>query len=144
MSVQAASARPQASPRRPPAKPPPSTQAGRYTGLFDCFSKISKAEGLGALYRGLPANVIGIMPEKTIKLAGNDFFRHYFQASPCPAPCTALVPQSVPRAPGARRRPRCPTAAPGIQKAWLHAVCGPLLRLRLRLGWRRGGCAEQR
>ena len=101
MSVQAASARPQASPRRPPAKPPPSTQAGRYTGLFDCFSKISKAEGLGALYRGLPANVIGIMPEKTIKLAGNDFFRHYFQASLCPAPCPALVPQRVPRAPSA-------------------------------------------
>ena len=27
--------------------------------------------GIGALYRGLPANIIGIMPEKTIKLAGD-------------------------------------------------------------------------
>lgn len=54
-------------------------KAGKYTSLFDCFTKISKAEGIGALYRGLPANVIGIMPEKTIKLAGNDFFRNYFQ-----------------------------------------------------------------
>ena len=40
---------------------------------------------MGALYRGLPANVIGIMPEKTIKLAGNDFFRNYFQARPPPS-----------------------------------------------------------
>eukprot|EP00281_Chroomonas_sp_CCMP1168_P035838 CAMPEP_0206238540 /NCGR_PEP_ID=MMETSP0047_2-20121206/14874_1 /ASSEMBLY_ACC=CAM_ASM_000192 /TAXON_ID=195065 /ORGANISM="Chroomonas mesostigmatica_cf, Strain CCMP1168" /LENGTH=305 /DNA_ID=CAMNT_0053663091 /DNA_START=27 /DNA_END=944 /DNA_ORIENTATION=+ len=54
-------------------------KAGKYSGLFDCFGKIAKAEGMGALYRGLPANIIGIMPEKTIKLAGNDFFRSYFK-----------------------------------------------------------------
>jgi len=30
-------------------------------------------------HRGLPANIIGIMPEKTIKLAGNDFFRGVFK-----------------------------------------------------------------
>jgi hypothetical protein len=53
--------------------------AGKYKGLFDTFGKISKAEGIGALYRGLPANIIGIMPEKTIKLAGNDFFRQQFK-----------------------------------------------------------------
>jgi len=52
---------------------------GKYTGLFDCFGKIAKSEGMGALYRGLPANIIGIMPEKTIKLAGNDFFRQQFK-----------------------------------------------------------------
>jgi len=53
--------------------------AGKYTGLFDCFTKVAKSEGIGALYRGLPANIIGIMPEKTIKLAGNDFFRQQFK-----------------------------------------------------------------
>uniref|UniRef100_A0A6U4Z2N9 Mitochondrial carrier protein n=1 Tax=Hemiselmis andersenii TaxID=464988 RepID=A0A6U4Z2N9_HEMAN len=53
--------------------------AGKYTGLFDCFAKVARSEGIGALYRGLPANIIGIMPEKTIKLAGNDFFRQQFK-----------------------------------------------------------------
>mmetsp|Transcript_38945 Transcript_38945/g.76135 ORF Transcript_38945/g.76135 Transcript_38945/m.76135 type:complete len:305 (+) Transcript_38945:87-1001(+) len=53
--------------------------AGKYTGLFDCFGKVARSEGIGALYRGLPANIIGIMPEKTIKLAGNDFFRQQFR-----------------------------------------------------------------
>ncbi len=57
-------------------------RSGRYTGLFDCFGKVAKAEGIGALYRGLPANLIGIMPEKTIKLAGNDFFRQLFKVAP--------------------------------------------------------------
>ncbi len=30
-------------------------KAGKYKNLFDCFNKIAKAEGIGALYRGLPA-----------------------------------------------------------------------------------------
>ena len=34
---------------------------------------------VAATCRGLPANIIGIMPEKTIKLAGNDFFRGVFK-----------------------------------------------------------------
>ena len=54
-------------------------KSGKFSGLFDCFGKIARGEGIGALYRGLPANIIGIMPEKTIKLAGNDFFRQQFQ-----------------------------------------------------------------
>ena len=54
-------------------------KTGKFSGLFDCFGKIARGEGIGALYRGLPANIIGIMPEKTIKLAGNDFFRQQFQ-----------------------------------------------------------------
>jgi hypothetical protein len=56
-------------------------KAGKFSGLFDCFGKIARGEGIGALYRGLPANIIGIMPEKTIKLAGNDFFRQQFQVT---------------------------------------------------------------
>lgn len=62
-----------------PTPPAEMDKAGKYSGLMDTFTKIQKAEGLGALYRGLPANIIGIMPEKTIKLAGNDFFRQQFQ-----------------------------------------------------------------
>ncbi|EKX39210.1 hypothetical protein GUITHDRAFT_154481 [Guillardia theta CCMP2712] len=52
---------------------------GKFKGLGDCFMTIFKEGGVGGLYRGLPANVIGIMPEKTIKLAGNDFFRNLFK-----------------------------------------------------------------
>ena len=42
---------------------------------MDCFKKIIKSEGPQGLYRGLPANLIGVVPEKAIKLAANDFFR---------------------------------------------------------------------
>jgi len=34
--------------------------------------------GLRALYRGIAPNLIGILPEKSIKLAGNDFFRSFY------------------------------------------------------------------
>jgi len=54
-------------------------RAGKYTGLFNALNTIKGEGGVGALYRGLPANIIGIMPEKTIKLAGNDFFRQMFK-----------------------------------------------------------------
>ncbi|KAF0973665.1 hypothetical protein FDP41_007052 [Naegleria fowleri] len=36
--------------------------------------------GLGALYRGLAPNLVGIMPEKAIKLAANDFFRSFYSS----------------------------------------------------------------
>jgi len=52
---------------------------GKYTGLFNALKVINNEGGMSALYRGLPANIIGIMPEKTIKLAGNDFFRGLFK-----------------------------------------------------------------
>jgi hypothetical protein len=50
----------------------------QFTGAVDCFKKIVRNEGVGGLYRGLPANLVGITPEKAIKLAGNDFFRTLF------------------------------------------------------------------
>jgi hypothetical protein len=34
---------------------PEMDKAGKYKNLFDCFQKVAKAEGMGALYRGLPA-----------------------------------------------------------------------------------------
>jgi len=49
-----------------------------YSGVIDCFSKIIKANGVRGLYKGLPAQLIGITPEKAIKLTVNDFLRHYF------------------------------------------------------------------
>ena len=54
-------------------------KAGKFKGLFNALNIIKAEGGMGALYRGLPANIIGIMPEKTIKLAGNDFFRSFFK-----------------------------------------------------------------
>ena len=39
---------------------------------------IIKTEGIRGLYRGLLANLVGVTPEKAIKLAANDFFRSKF------------------------------------------------------------------
>jgi len=49
-----------------------------YTGMRDCFMKTYKAEGYFGMYRGSAVNILLITPEKAIKLAANDFFRHKF------------------------------------------------------------------
>ena len=46
-----------------------------YNGAWDCFTKIIKAEGVRGLYRGLAPNLVGVTPEKAIKLAVNDEMR---------------------------------------------------------------------
>jgi len=49
---------------------------GTYTSPIDCFRKIVANEGgFRALYRGLGANLIGVFPEKGIKLATNEYLR---------------------------------------------------------------------
>jgi solute carrier family 25 (mitochondrial aspartate/glutamate transporter), member 12/13 len=53
----------------------------RYTGPIDCFRKIVAQEGWAGLYRGLKPNLIGVTPEKAIKLTLNDVFREHFTQS---------------------------------------------------------------
>lgn len=45
------------------------------TNAFMMSRAVIKAEGLRGLYRGLIANLVGVTPEKAIKLAANDYFR---------------------------------------------------------------------
>lgn len=54
-----------------------STASGsaHYRGVADCLRKTIKHDGIRGLYRGLPANVVGITPEKAIKLSVNDYIR---------------------------------------------------------------------
>jgi len=47
-----------------------------YNNMLDCFKKIIAKEGVRGLYRGLPAQLVGIAPEKAIKLTVNDFLRY--------------------------------------------------------------------
>jgi len=53
-------------------------QAKMYNNVLDCFRKIIQREGVAGLYRGLPAQLVGITPEKAIKLTINDYIRHAF------------------------------------------------------------------
>jgi len=46
-----------------------------YNSSFDCLRKIISKEGIRGLYRGLPAQLVGITPEKAIKLTVNDLVR---------------------------------------------------------------------
>ena len=39
-----------------------------YTNSFDCFKKVVRHEGPGGLYRGLGPQILGVAPEKAIKL----------------------------------------------------------------------------
>merc|ERR1712241_1315889 len=47
-----------------------------YSGMADCFRKTYRAEGYFGMYQGSGVNILLITPEKAIKLAANDFFRH--------------------------------------------------------------------
>lgn len=49
-----------------------------YSGMIDAITKIARTEGVGGLYKGLVPNLIGIVPEKAIKLGANDLIRDYF------------------------------------------------------------------
>ena len=49
----------------------------QYKGGIDCFRQILAKEGARGFYKGLPANLVGIIPEKAIKLAVNDYAREY-------------------------------------------------------------------
>jgi solute carrier family 25 aspartate/glutamate transporter 12/13 len=53
------------------------TEEGRakYKGGFDAAADICKTYGPFALYRGVLVNVIGVAPEKTVKLGANTFLR---------------------------------------------------------------------
>jgi solute carrier family 25 aspartate/glutamate transporter 12/13 len=50
-------------------------QSGGYQGIRDCVQQIRTKEGIKGFYRGLVPNLIGITPEKAIKLAVNDIAR---------------------------------------------------------------------
>uniref|UniRef100_A0A914HB78 EF-hand domain-containing protein n=1 Tax=Globodera rostochiensis TaxID=31243 RepID=A0A914HB78_GLORO len=46
-----------------------------YKNSFDCFKKVIKFEGILGLYRGLLPQIVGVAPEKAIKLTMNDLMR---------------------------------------------------------------------
>ncbi|XP_053372999.1 electrogenic aspartate/glutamate antiporter SLC25A13, mitochondrial-like [Mercenaria mercenaria] len=46
-----------------------------YKNSFDCFKKVVRHEGFRGLYRGLGPQLVGVAPEKAIKLTMNDLMR---------------------------------------------------------------------
>jgi len=46
-----------------------------YKNSWDCFRKVIRFEGFGGLYRGLAPQLVGVAPEKAIKLTMNDLMR---------------------------------------------------------------------
>lgn len=49
-----------------------------YKNSWDCFRKVVRHEGILGLYRGLIPQLVGVAPEKAIKLTTNDFVRDKF------------------------------------------------------------------
>lgn len=50
-----------------------------YVNSWDCFLKVVKNEGFGGLYKGLGPQIVGVAPEKAIKLTVNDLLRGLFE-----------------------------------------------------------------
>lgn len=49
-----------------------------YRNSIDCFRKVIRHEGFFGLYRGLLPQLMGVAPEKAIKLTVNDLVRDKF------------------------------------------------------------------
>ncbi|XP_027858361.1 solute carrier family 25 member 55a isoform X1 [Xiphophorus couchianus] len=48
-----------------------------YKSMMDCLVKTIRSEGYFGMYRGAAVNLTLVTPEKAIKLAANDLFRHH-------------------------------------------------------------------
>lgn len=48
-----------------------------YRNSWDCFKKVIRHEGVVGLYRGLLPQLMGVAPEKAVKLTTNDFVRDH-------------------------------------------------------------------
>jgi len=49
-----------------------------YKGIVDCFSRVTKEEGVGSLWRGNTANVIRYFPTQALNFAFKDYFKKLF------------------------------------------------------------------
>lgn len=52
-----------------------------YKGIVDCFSRVSKEEGVGSLWRGNLANVLRYFPTQALNFAFKDYFKRMFSYS---------------------------------------------------------------
>lgn len=57
-----------------------------YRNSIDCFKKVIRHEGVIGLYRGLVPQLIGVAPEKAIKLTVNDLVRDKLSTKNQPLP----------------------------------------------------------
>lgn len=62
-----------------------------YKNSFDCFKKVLRYEGFFGLYRGLLPQLLGVAPEKAIKLTVNDFVRDKFMHKDGSIPLAAEI-----------------------------------------------------
>jgi len=62
-----------------------------YRNSWDCFKKVLRHEGFGGLYRGLVPQLMGVAPEKAIKLTVNDLMRDKLRGNKGEIPLYAEV-----------------------------------------------------
>ncbi|TRZ02101.1 hypothetical protein DNTS_004795 [Danionella cerebrum] len=62
-----------------------------YKNSLDCFKKVVRYEGFFGLYRGLVPQLLGVAPEKAIKLTVNDFVRGKTKRRDGSVPLTAEI-----------------------------------------------------
>lgn len=55
------------------------TASRLYDSSYDCFKKVIKTEGVKGLYKGIGPQLVGVAPEKAIKLVVNQLARQLFQ-----------------------------------------------------------------
>lgn len=63
----------------------------QYSNSIDCFKKVVKHEGFKGLYSGLGPQLVGVAPEKAIKLTVNDLVRGIFAKSDGTVPISGEI-----------------------------------------------------
>jgi len=63
-----------------------------YKSSFDCFGKVLRHEGFSGLYRGLLPQLMGVAPEKAIKLTMNDLVRDKLREASLPGSLPGDLP----------------------------------------------------
>jgi solute carrier family 25 (adenine nucleotide translocator) protein 4/5/6/31 len=55
-----------------------SGEVARYTGIANCFTRVSAEQGVGAFWRGNTVNCMRYFPTQALNLASKDFFKNAF------------------------------------------------------------------
>lgn len=100
-----------------------------YRNSIDCFKKVVRHEGVLGLYRGLVPQLIGVAPEKAIKLTVNDLVRDKLSTANGALPMYAEVLAGA--------CVRIPSPSLNLEKF------KNVLTILFRLGWRIASCVHE-
>jgi hypothetical protein len=97
-----------------------------YSSSWDCAAKVIKYEGFKGFYKGLGPQLIGVAPEKAIKLVVNDYLRSWFGQVSTVQQTVGVVPPCDVNAFSSRMSYLCRFRAASLVKFTSRLRCWPV------------------